>query len=152
MKKYLVFTLFIFLGFLTSCSSDDDGGTNNANPEANVLLVNLVGDSSSGIDVQWSTQTFCYTEGGCSTIDGLSFVSTFGDSKIDMASSDDSRVATGVSIPSIQVNSGSGFIEVVSAIVTTVDGFEEFEEVDTVFSSPTISSGDTYSLEYGETE
>lgn len=160
MKTYIT-TIIIGLVVLSmiSCSNDDDNTTTS---EANVLVVYIVGNSStatiqdsviSGIDVQWGTETFCYAEGGCSTTNDVSFATAFGiDSRLDITSSDDSRVATGVSIPNLQVNNGSGYIEVVSANVTTVDGFEEFEELETLFTSPVLSAGDTYSLEYGETQ
>lgn len=150
-KKYLLLCLGIFLMVITSCSSDDDGNGNNTSAEANVLVVYLKGNSS-GIDVQWGSETFCYDDDDCNTITGNSFASTFGDSRLDMTSSNSSKLATGVNIPSIQVNSGSGVIQVVRVIATTVDGFEEFEEVETVFTSQELNSGDTFSLEYGVTE
>ena len=102
--------------------------------------------------MQWSSETFCYDNDECSTSTGNSFASTFRDSQIDMTSSSSSKFATGVNIPSIQVNSGSGVIQVVRVIAATVDGFEEFEEVETVFTSQELSSGDVFSLAYGETE
>lgn len=151
MKKCIFLSLSLLIVILASCSSDDDSGSSNLTNEANVLVVYLQGNSS-GIDVQWGAETFCYEDGDCSTITGNSFVTTFGNSRIDMTSSNTSKFATGVSIPSIQVNSGSGVIQVVRVIATMEDGFEEFEEVETVFTSPELGSGDTYNLTFGDVD
>ncbi|MGM0634527.1 MAG: hypothetical protein ACQESK_00565 [Bacteroidota bacterium] len=153
--KNLKFLLVLLLSIgLVSCSSDDDSSTNggSTSTDDNVLIVYLVGTGSSGVDVQWNAETFCYDDGDCNTVDGMSFVSTFGDSKIDMAFSNSDKVAVGVRIPSIEVNSGAGKIEIVRGSYQVVDGYEELEEGETVFTSEELTSGDVYTLEYGELE
>ncbi|HLV92929.1 MAG TPA: hypothetical protein VKX34_07395 [Aequorivita sp.] len=68
-----------------------------------------------------------------------------------MSSSISSKVATGVKISNIEVNSGTGVIEVVRGRAID-DEWDEFEEVETVYTSEVLSSGDIFNLEYGTTE
>lgn len=148
MKKNTRLLIVALLGiFIFSCSSDDDS-VSSANQ--NVWVVYLQGSGDGGVDIQYGGETFCYESGECNSISGLSFVGTFGDSRLDIASSNTDEVAKGVLIENIEVTSGSGIIEVVSASVREVDGFTEFEEGATLFTSPELSSGDNYTLEFGE--
>lgn len=68
-----------------------------------------------------------------------------------MSSSISSKVATGVKISNTEVNSGTGVIEVVRGRAID-DEWDEFEEVETVYTSEVLSSGDIFNLEYGTTE
>lgn len=68
-----------------------------------------------------------------------------------MSSSISSKVATGVKISNMEVNSGTGVIEVVRGRAID-DEWDEFEEVETVYTSEVLSSGDIFNLEYGTTE
>ncbi|MCH8533640.1 MAG: hypothetical protein LAT51_01100 [Flavobacteriaceae bacterium] len=149
MKKYVkVLVLVITTIVLTSCSSDDDNSSSGG--DKNVWIVYLQGTGSGGVDIEYDNEMFCYEDGECESTSGFTFVGTFGDSRLDITSSKTNRVASGVLMESIKVTSGSGKIEVVSASVREVDGFMEIEEGKTLFSSPELSSGDTYTLEFGE--
>lgn len=147
MKKLLkIFGLLIAILAIVSCSSDDDSSSANTN----VWVVYLQGTGGSGVDIEYGSETFCYENGECESISGFSFVGTFGDSQLDITSSDADLVAKGVKIEDIVVTSGSGVIKVVGASVREVDGFEMIEDGPTLFTSPELSSGDSYSLEFGE--
>lgn len=146
-------TLIMVSLLLFSCSNDDDDNGETSSGEANLIRVYLQSTSSEGTDIQWETETFCYNDGNCHTIGGMSFISTFGTSRIDIATSSRDETAVGVKIPDIQFTSGSGRIEVVKGKYVIEEGWgEEFEDVETLFVSQELSSGDVYTLDYGQTE
>jgi|SRR5690554_70878 len=148
-SKLKALALILTIGLVSmGCSKDDDGGSAS---NANILIVYLKATTSSGIDIQYNDETFCYDDGECSTSSGSTFITAFGNSKIVMSSSISSKVATGVKISNIEVNSGTGVIEVVRG--RAIDGeWDEFEEVETVYTSEVLSTGDVFNLEYGTTE
>lgn len=147
MKKLKFLFLSILVVCIASCSSDDDGA---AGSNFNVWVVYLQGEDG-GIDIQFNEEVFCYEEDGCSSISGMSFVGTFGSGRLDVTSSNPDKTAVGVKIENIQVSSGSGRLEVVRASVRMEDGFEIFEEGPTLFTSPRLTSGETYTLDFGTT-
>jgi|GEM_PF-5552146 len=148
MNKYLqIIGVLISLVMFSSCSSDDDSSSGE---NANVWVVYLQGTGDGGVDIQYGNETFCYEDGECESISGFSFVGTFGDSKLEITSSDADRIASGVLIENIEIVSGTGKIEIVAATVKEVDGFEMIEDGASLFTSPELSSGETYTLEFGE--
>ncbi len=134
MNKKIILLSLIFLFTIYACSSDDDNGSVSGGGE---WVVYLHGSGDQGIDIEYQGRTFCYDDGECSSSSGFSFVGTFGDSRLDVTSSDADRTAVGVLIEDIDVTSGSGFLEVTS-------------NGSTLFTSEELNAGDNYTLEFGE--
>lgn len=144
-------TLIMVSLLLFSCSNDDDNNGETSPGEEKIIRVYLQGTSSGGTDIQWGTETFCYSGNDCMTSTGMSFISTFGTSRTDMVTSREDDTAIGVKIPEIRFTSGSGRIEVVRGKYVMEEGWgQEFEDIETLFTSEEFSSGDVYSLEYGQ--
>lgn len=154
MKKIYLFTLIFSLLLSFACSSDDDANqSENPNEDPileeteDIWLIYLVGESD-GIDIYYTQRRVCY-EDGCVGNSNSSFIGAGSNSRRLFVTSLTDRKAIGVRIADIEISFGSGFIEIVEAKLVE-DGNETLEEGETIFTSPRLEAGDTYTLEFGD--
>ena len=156
MKKIYLLSLIFSLLLSFACSSDDDA-IQSENPNENedpileetedIWLIYLVGESD-GIDIYYTQRRVCY-EDGCVNNSNSSFIGAGSNSRRLFVTSLLDRKAIGVRIADIEINGGTGFIEIVEAKLVE-DGNETLEEGETIFTSPRLEAGETYTLEFGD--
>lgn len=157
MKKLKLMTVLLLVLGLFSCSSDDDSSlSENENENENPILedtediwiIYLVGETD-GIDIYYTQRSICY-ENGCVNNSNSLLIGTDTNSRRDFVTSLTDRKAIGVRIANIDIDGGSGFIEIVEAKLVLEGENEIIEEGETIFTSPRLVAGETYDLEFGD--
>ena len=136
----------------SNSTSADDIEEELTEEEPNGLAVRIVntGDSKMEIESGGSTVTyFCY-EDECEDDTGyFSYTEVNAGAEMMFDTSSPEKVVVGVYV-GFEVTRGSGHFEIVSGVsYRDDDGWAEFEEVDVLYTSGTIGSGDTVGYNYG---
>ncbi len=123
--------------------------------EANGLAVRIVntGDSKLEIETGGSTVTFFCYEDECEEDAGyFSYMEVNKGAEMMFDTSSPEKIAIGVYV-GFDVTGGSGHFEIISGIsYKDDDGWPEFKEVDVIYTSGTLSKGETADYTYGNME